>query len=337
MYHGPVDDNFWHGAAQPGNRRNGGAILFGIIGEENPNHPGTYRFSSTCGIVINDAHVLSQDADVNGAGEYNKPRPGSMCVCAMPRDGAPAFIWGFQDPPKWNEDPDTGGAESDEPEVGNQSDIATSGDKVYQTVGGAKLMLRRGGLTIIEGGPGTSVLLSPVNNQMTLRSSNFSHIVNGYKARRGRKEPGKTDPATQHEEEFWSQVGGSYDAVKLRHGTLGENARRELTITEVVVAGGQTATVTKTRETYDSDGKWVGEGPEYTWGDVDSREPFVLGDTLVSVLKELIIAIRSLTVPTAWGPSGTPINAASFVQVQNKLESILSEFLYASKSPADLG
>ena len=333
MYHGPVFDQFWHGESEPGNQSNGGCILFGICGEENENHPGTYRFSSTDGVVINDAQLLTQDADVNGSGEYSKPRAGSMCVCFMPRDGAPAFINGFQDPPKWDED-----GESEEPDIGTQPDIATTGDKVFQTAEGAKLIFRRGGLVHIEGGPGTSILLGTVNNQMTLRSTNFNHLLSGYRAKRGRKDPNKTAANTRHEEEFWNQVGASYDAVKLRHGDLEDDARRELTITESVSAAGQTAATLKTRETYYRDGKWRGEGPEYRWGGGPdtATEPIVLGTALVSVLNDLINAIKGITVPTAWGPSGTPLNVAAFATLANQLNKILSEFMFTSKKPAEL-
>ena len=42
-------------------------------------------------------------------------------------------------------------------------------------------------------------------------------------------------------------------------------------------------------------------------------------------LKDLIDAIKLLTVTTTFGPSGTPINAASFTAVQTKLDSILDQ------------
>lgn len=54
-------------------------------------------------------------------------------------------------------------------------------------------------------------------------------------------------------------------------------------------------------------------------------EQMVLGNTLVSLLEQLISAISSLTVLTPHGPSGTPINAAQFSQIKNKLTTILSD------------
>jgi hypothetical protein len=56
-------------------------------------------------------------------------------------------------------------------------------------------------------------------------------------------------------------------------------------------------------------------------------EPAVLGETLVGVLKDLISAITSITVPTAFGPSGTPVNAADFSSIESSLNDILSDLV----------
>lgn len=53
-------------------------------------------------------------------------------------------------------------------------------------------------------------------------------------------------------------------------------------------------------------------------------EQMVLGNTLVSLLEQLISAINSLTVLTPSGPSGTPINAAQFSQIKSNLKTMLS-------------
>ena len=125
--------------------------------------------------------------------------------------------------------------------------------------------------------------------------------------------------------------------MKIRHGALENDARREFTVSEVVVAGGQVTTVTRTRETYYNDGKWFGEGPEYKWGGAGADEPVVLGAALVSTIKTLTALIRGITVPTAWGPSGPPLNSAQFtIQVDNQLDSILSDYMFTTKTPADL-
>lgn len=44
---------------------------------------------------------------------------------------------------------------------------------------------------------------------------------------------------------------------------------------------------------------------------------------LKKVLEDLITAINQLTVPTGVGPSGTPINAAAFTQIKNRVGNFL--------------
>lgn len=56
----------------------------------------------------------------------------------------------------------------------------------------------------------------------------------------------------------------------------------------------------------------------------DGNEQMVLGNTLVSLLEQLISAINNLTVLTPHGPSGTPVNAAQFSQIKSKLKTMLS-------------
>lgn len=56
----------------------------------------------------------------------------------------------------------------------------------------------------------------------------------------------------------------------------------------------------------------------------EGGEQMVLGNTLLSLLEQLIDAISSLTVVTHVGPSGTPLNAAQFMAIKGKLRTILS-------------
>ena len=51
----------------------------------------------------------------------------------------------------------------------------------------------------------------------------------------------------------------------------------------------------------------------------------VLGNTLISLLSQLIDAILNMTVLTHVGPSGTPVNAAVFSEIKGKLEEALSK------------
>lgn len=59
----------------------------------------------------------------------------------------------------------------------------------------------------------------------------------------------------------------------------------------------------------------------------EGKESMVLGETLESFLSDLCDQIKSITVPTAFGPSGTPINATAISQlVQQSLEKIKSTY-----------
>jgi hypothetical protein len=55
-----------------------------------------------------------------------------------------------------------------------------------------------------------------------------------------------------------------------------------------------------------------------------SKEKAVLGDTLKELLNELITEIALITVPTALGPSGTPLNLAKLNVIKSKLGTVLS-------------
>jgi hypothetical protein len=323
-----VNDGFWNGVGTPR-----GQILYGVIGEEHPDHPGVYRFSSTDGFVVNDAHILSPDNDVGGGGETTKPRPGSPCVALMSSNGAQCFIVGFHRAPTVDEESD------DPPDVGNPDDNVSAGDKVYKTSGGATLVLKRGGAVFIESGPGVSIVCNPLNNQMSIRSTNFRHVADGYQASRGRLEVGKTEPETFHREDFLDQAGGAHDRFRIEHGSLDSDARRKLELAEVTVVLGETSATVKTRETYFSDGSWVGEGPKYQWGGSGADEPAVLGNQLVEAFGTLFGIIKALKVNTAWGPSTPPIppTPIDIDRLQNELSGkILSTFLFFSKDPADL-
>ena len=56
----------------------------------------------------------------------------------------------------------------------------------------------------------------------------------------------------------------------------------------------------------------------------EGSEQMVLGNTLLSLLEQLLDAISSITVVTPHGPSGTPLNAAQFTQIKGKLKTMLS-------------
>lgn len=55
------------------------------------------------------------------------------------------------------------------------------------------------------------------------------------------------------------------------------------------------------------------------------KEPMVLGDTLKSILNDLLTAIQKLTVITPVGTSSVPVNIADFIKIQSQLETIKSK------------
>jgi hypothetical protein len=308
--------------------------MYGTVGEECSDCPGVYNFSSSCGRTPK-AQILSPDVDTLGRGKVTKPRPGSTAVAIMSSNGSECFIVGFHRVAQFDEDKD------EKPSVGNAEDNHSPGDKVEETKGGARMLLRDGGAVLIEGGPGTNISLNPVNNRMTLRSTNLGMVADGYRTSRGRHpETPKTSPETIHEEEFLHQVGPSFDRFRVRHGDLGDNKRRELSLASVtVVAGQETATIV-TKETYHSDGSWVGEGKFYRWGGAGADEPIVLGNVLVDTMNAMLDLISKLTVNTAWGPSTPPLpgtqKAIADIKVDLAAGNILSNFLFSTKDSADL-
>jgi hypothetical protein len=89
-------------------------------------------------------------------------------------------------------------------------------------------------------------------------------------------------------------------------------------------AGSLLVTVDKSGKIYVTSPRIVEVCPDIRLGSEGVTEPAVLGDVLKSKLESLIDAINVLTVPTAFGPSGTPINAATFTSIKSGLSDILS-------------
>lgn len=71
--------------------------------------------------------------------------------------------------------------------------------------------------------------------------------------------------------------------------------------------------------------KVVWNVPEMYFGEEDQSEPIVLGQTLLDLLDQLLQALQSETHPTPTGPSGPPINSAQYAQIQQQLQTILSQ------------
>ena len=63
----------------------------------------------------------------------------------------------------------------------------------------------------------------------------------------------------------------------------------------------------------------IGDGAE------NADEPAVLGNTLKTLLEDLIDAIIAIKVPTPVGPSGEPLNRVQFESVKSQLQTFLSQ------------
>lgn len=57
----------------------------------------------------------------------------------------------------------------------------------------------------------------------------------------------------------------------------------------------------------------------------NGKQPMVLGDKLADILDEMLKAIQAITVISPVGTTSTPVNVASFISIQKKLNSIKSE------------
>lgn len=60
-------------------------------------------------------------------------------------------------------------------------------------------------------------------------------------------------------------------------------------------------------------------------GDANASEPMVLGSKLKAIVSDIIDGILALTVPTGFGPSGTPLNAVTFTRIKARLDEFLSQ------------
>lgn len=65
----------------------------------------------------------------------------------------------------------------------------------------------------------------------------------------------------------------------------------------------------------------------------NANEPAVLGQTLVTLLGQLLTALQSMTVSTAVGPSSPPLNSPLFAQLQSQLSTALSTGTFVKRSP----
>ncbi len=338
-------------------------VLVGTIGEENPTKPGLYYFSAygtgrdgehEC-YVIDDATLCSQDASIDDSGDHSKPTPGSKAV-AVTGPGGEVLLIGFARMPKVNVNADapTLGDTSwpcaedtkDQSKPGQAINLIP-GDKVRRTKGGSALIQKQGGTTIIQGGAGVQTQWLKDQNTLSSSAQNMNNQADGFKSIRGRVKPNKPDPETLAVEDFYRSVDTSSTRVRIRHGALDSkdsSKLRELTITDGVSAFSPPTTqgTLKTRETYFTNGNWVGEGPSYKWGGDGASENAVLGQKLKTLLNDLIGILQSFQV--VCGPPGSPspavfaTTAAKLIQMKVNLakEDFLSDYIFLTKKPASL-
>lgn len=318
-----MNDNFWgkHNKAIPIDR-----LYVCTLVEENSRAPGTYTCVSMGGRGFPDAHLLTPDADLEDGGEFRKPRSGSVCLVAA-AEGSSAWILGFARAPKFDEN------SNDVPVVGDVSDNQVQGDRVFRTTGGATFILKQGGAIVLEAGGAVGITMNPLNGTMSERAKNRNVVTDGYQEAQGRKSPGSTKPETRDTVDHFNQVGLSADRVREQYGDLDGSARSQMTVASVVQTKlGVTGTV-KYRETHFADGSCVIEGSKLQLGK-GADENAVLGNQLVSALKELIDTIKQLKVGTATGPSTPPLadTQLKLTELENKLSSqILSNFIFLSR------
>ena len=322
-------DSLWHGLPRAVNQ-----VYVGLLRHETK--PGLYHFDGigmNGAIAVDDVQLLHPDADLEGTGIQSSPSNPSACVVVGGPGGA-FFAIGFTRAPSFDDESDT------PPELGHTEANAVAGDKSFTTTGGASLLLKAGGGTVLESGGSASLLLNKLNGQYSLVSSNMAETADGYVAGFGRVTPGATDPETRAVVEYRDQTGPSYMRVRIKHGTMDGNAKREITVSSMTETPASKTGVIKLRETYYDDGSWIGEGSKYQWGGSSADEPAVLGNKLVDAFKSLFSALKQLTVNTAWGPSGPPLPSftTQLDQIQHELSSkILSTYLFLTKDPASPG
>jgi hypothetical protein len=72
--------------------------------------------------------------------------------------------------------------------------------------------------------------------------------------------------------------------------------------------------------------KYITTNSDYVFlGKYENCQPAVLGNTLISILYELVGSIATLTVSNAAGISTPPINASNFIKIMNKLNTLVSK------------
>lgn len=114
-------------------------------------------------------------------------------------------------------------------------------------------------------------------------------------------------------------IGGNFDF------TSNSNVNIEAGLSMNLTSDGSTDISSELATNIRSNEDVVVDSPLVHIGSGEADEDAVLGNELVSKLKDLIDAINNITVPTAFGPSGNPINEAEFKGIKNTLNQFLSK------------
>lgn len=349
-----IDDFFtgrmWEGGLP------GGQVLTGVIQQESPLAPrqesvvkrNLYVVRTTQGHMIPDCILLSPhaygttsknrfDAD-KLPGQYSKPYAGAFCV-VLTSNGGVAFIAGFWNPPTQTSPNETDKVTSEtNPGSIDDVDARTNGDWIIRSEKGL-INVKRMGAIIIESGASIRQTMNPLDGTHFSQCKTRLDIAEGYRASRGRVH--KEFPEALAEEEFFDRIlqrGSTSIAVRIRNGKVDDTVRRELTVAKVDFAVPTDPVETiLARESYLNDGSWISEGPKYQWGGSSADEPVVLGNALVTIIKRLSSIIRAIKVPTAWGPSGTPLppTPTDLISLDNDLDDILSNYMFTTKEPVE--
>ena len=92
--------------------------------------------------------------------------------------------------------------------------------------------------------------------------------------------------------------------------------------------GGDLSTTVGGKAEHEISDKVVWDVPEMYFGKEDQSEPVVLGQTLLDLMSQMLNAIQQQTHPSPVGPTGPPINSPQFAQIQQKLQTMLSQQNY---------
>jgi len=348
-------DDFFTGGMWEGGLPDG-PVLIGRIQQEARSAPGQkatskqtlYSVRTNQGHVIPDCILLSQSSygsftknkfsPDRQPGQHSKPYPGALCVIVTANGGA-AFIIGFFNPPTTIETENDEFTTETNPGAVEDTEARSPGDWIVRTED-ASINVKRMGAVVIESGASIRVTMNPRDGTHFSQARTRIDIAEGYSSRQGRIR--NTSPESLSQYDYYDKIlqrGRTSLRVTVKNGEVSGSVRREVSLTNVnYLTPSSPIETLLSRDRLLDDGGWISEGPKYQWGGSGADEPIVLGNALVTILKRLSSIIKQIKVPTAWGPSGVPLppTPVNLTQLENDLDDILSEYMFTTKSPANL-